>query len=187
MACRHRRGCRQSQTKQRQAYVACRCRRGCRRSQTKQRQAYVACRRCRRGCRQSQTNPRQTTTSLHGLLSSLCVTQGRDDEPTWLVGVVVLKKRMKKPTLSRNCKRGGGLSLLSWVQTEADDDDEPTWLVVVIVVRCLKEKDPPRLTIASEGAGGLKFRIGRNPPRLAVACKGVGFCHLYCTVIVSNQ
>ena len=35
--------------------------------------------------------------------------------------------------------------------------------------------------------GGGWFWVGRNPPRLAVACKGVGFCHLYCTVIVSNQ
>src|ERR1700678_1739447 len=35
--------------------------------------------------------------------------------------------------------------------------------------------------------GGVWFWFGRNPPRLAVACKGVGFCHLYCTVIVSNQ
>ena len=67
--------------------------------------------------------------------------------------------------------------MLLWVQTEADDDNKPTWLVVIIIVHCLKEKDPPRLAIASEGVGGLKFRIGRNPPRLAVACKGVGFCH----------
>src|ERR1700678_368520 len=163
---------------------------------------------CHGGCRRRQ----MTTTSLHGSSS-----------------LVALKKRKKKPTPSRNCKRGGGLSSsLWWVQTEADDDDEPTWLVVV---RCLKkkEKDPPRLAIASEGVGycrcrgcrrrqmtttslhgsssfialkkrnkkptpsrnckrgGGWFWVGRNPPRLAVACKGVGFCHLYCTVIVSNQ
>ena len=61
------------------------------------------------------------TTSLHGSSSSLAF--------------VDLKKKMKKPTPSRNCKRGGGLSSLSWVQTEADDDNEPTWLVVVVVVR----------------------------------------------------
>src|ERR1700679_3858693 len=73
---------------------------------------------CRcRGCRRRQ----MTTTSLHGSSS-----------------FVALKKRNKKLTPSRNCKRGGGLLSLSWVQTEADDDDEPTWLVVV---RCLKEKE----------------------------------------------
>src|ERR1700678_2999849 len=65
------------------------------------------------------------TTSLHGSSS-----------------FVDLKKRRKKPTPSRNCKRGGGLLSLSWVQTEADDDDEPTWLVVVVVgVCCLEKKD----------------------------------------------
>src|SRR5271168_4499439 len=98
--------------------------------QERQLQAYTACR-CRGGCRRRQ----MTTTSLHGLSS-----------------FVALNKR-KGSTLSRNCKRGGGLSSsLWWVQTEADDDDEPTWLVVV---RCLKkkEKDPPRLAIASEGVG----------------------------------
>src|ERR1700678_105245 len=182
----------QEQGRQLQAYTACRCRGECRRRQMTTTSLHgsssfvalnkrkgstrlaiasegVGYRRCR-GCRRRQ----MTTMSLHGSLSLS-------------LAFVVLKKRMKKPTPSRNCKRGGGLSLLSWVQTEADDDDEPTWLVVVIVVRCLKEKDPPRLAIASEGVGDLKFCIGRNPPRLAVACKGVGFCHLYCTVIVSNQ
>src|ERR1700678_3807019 len=50
-----------------------------------------------------------------GGLSSLSWVQTEaddDNEPTWLVVVVVvrcLKKRMKKPTPSRNCKRGGGL------------------------------------------------------------------------------
>src|SRR5271168_4765061 len=91
-----------------------------------------------------------TTTSLHGLSLSLWVRltrragmqacRLRQMTTTSLHGsssFVDLKKRRKKPTPSRNCKRGGGLSLLSWwVQMEADDDDEPTWLVVV---RCLKE------------------------------------------------
>src|ERR1700678_3258145 len=75
----------------------------------------VGYRRCRGGCRQRQ----MTTPSPHGSSS-----------------FVALKERKKKPTPSRNCKRGGGLlSSLWWVQTEADDDNEPTWLVVV---RCLK-------------------------------------------------
>src|SRR5271168_4019428 len=134
---------------------------------------------------QNRTFP-SLTTSLHGSSS-----------------FVALKKRKKKPTPSRNCKRGGGLSSLSWwVQTEADDDDEPTWL---IVVRCLKEKEEthPVSQLQARGwvvlgrkkptpsrnckRGGGWFWVGRNPPRLAVACKGVGFCHLYCTVIVSNH
>src|ERR1700678_4317922 len=85
------------------------------------------------GCRWRQMR----TTSLHGSLS--------------LSAFVVLKKRMEKPTLSRNCKRGGGLSLLLWVQTEADDNDEPTWLIVIIVVRCLKEKDPPVSQLPASG------------------------------------
>ena len=58
-------------------------------------------------------------TSLHGSSSSS--------------SFIDLKKGGKKPTPSRNCKRGGGLSSLSWVQMEADDDNEPTWLVVVVV------------------------------------------------------
>src|SRR6202522_459016 len=96
-----------------------------------------------------------TTTSLHGLSLSLWVRPTRragmqacrlrQMTTTSLHGsssFVDLKKRRKKPTPSRNCKRGGGLSLLSWVQTEADDDDEPTWLVVVVVgVHCLEKKD----------------------------------------------
>src|ERR1700678_4040037 len=87
--------------------------------QGRQLQAYTACR-CRGGCRQRQ----MTTRSLHGSSS-----------------FVALNKR-KGSTPSRNCKRGGGLLLLSWVQTEADDDDEPTWLVVVVVgVHCLEKKD----------------------------------------------
>src|SRR5271168_1470438 len=77
--------------------------------QGRQLQAYTACR-CRGGCRRRQ----MTTTSLHGSSS-----------------FVALKKRNKKPTPSRNCKRGGGLSSLLWVQTEAD----------------------PHLAIASEGVG----------------------------------
>ena len=110
-------------------------------------------------------------TSLHGSLLSL--------------SFVDLKKRMKKPTPSRNCKRGGRLSLLLWVQTEADDDDEPTWLVVVIVVCCLKEKDPPRLAIASEGVGG--FTSEETHPGLRLHARGWAFVILYCAVIVSNQ
>src|ERR1700679_714365 len=94
--------------------------------QGQQLQAYTACR-CHCGCVRQEGQAcrlrQMTTTSLHGSSS-----------------FVALKKRKKKPTPSRNCKRGGG------------------W-----------------------------FWVGRNPPRLAVACKGVGFCHLYCTVIVSNQ
>src|ERR1700678_132379 len=115
--------------------------------------------------------PQMTTTNLHGSSS--------------LLAFVDLKKRMKKPTPSRNCKRGGGLSLLSWVQTEADDDDEPTWLVVVIMVHCLKEKDPPRLTIASEGVGG--FASEETHPGLQLHARGWAFVILYCAVIVSNQ
>src|ERR1700678_4345838 len=89
--------------------------------QGQQRQAYMACR-CYCGCVRQEGQAcrlrQMTTTSLHGSLS-----------------FVALKQRKKKPTPSRNCKQGGGLSSLSWwVQTEADDDDEPTWLVVV---RCL--------------------------------------------------
>src|SRR5271163_2390089 len=83
-----------------------------------------------------------TTTSLHGSLSLS-------------LAFVVLKKRMKKRTPSRNCKRGGGLSSLSWVQTEADDDDEPTWLVVVVVgVRCLEKKDEETHPISQLQARG---------------------------------
>src|ERR1700678_1279836 len=48
---------------------------------------------CCCGCRWRQ----KTTTSLHGSSSFFD-----------------LKKRRKKPTPSRNCKRGGGLSLLLW-------------------------------------------------------------------------
>src|ERR1700679_2773358 len=72
----------------------------------------VGCRRCR-GCRRRQT----TTTSLHGSSSSSSF-------------VDLKKKEEKNPP-----PRRGGLSSLSWVQTEADDDNEPTWLVVVVVVR----------------------------------------------------
>src|ERR1700678_4554722 len=97
--------------------------------QGQQRQASTACR-CRGGCRRRQ----MTTPSLHGSSS-----------------FVALKKRNKKPTPSRNCKRGGGLLSLSWVQTEADDDDEPTWLVVV---RCLKEKEKETHPFSQLQAGG---------------------------------
>src|ERR1700678_905883 len=131
----------QEQGRQLQAYTACRCRGGCRRRQMTTTShvgssSFVALNKrkgstrlaiasegvgyCRcRGCRRRQ----MTTTSLHGSSS-----------------FVALKEGKKKPTPSRNCKRGGG------------------W-----------------------------FWVRRNPPRLAVACKGVGFCHLYCTVIVSIQ
>src|ERR1700678_405584 len=109
-----------------------------------------------------------TTTSLHGLLLFV----------DW-------KKRRKKPTPSRNCKRGGGLSLLLWVQMEADDDDEPTWLVVVVVVYCLEEKDPPCLATASKGVGG--FTSEETHPGLQLHARGWAFVILYCAVIVSNQ
>src|SRR5271168_3756413 len=130
--------------------------------QEQQLQAYTACR-CRGGCRRRQ----MTTTSLHGSSS-----------------FVALKKRKKKPTPSHNCKRGGGLSSLSWwVQTEADDDDKPTWLVVV---RCLKEKDPPRLAIASEGVGG--FGSEETHPGLQLHARGWVFviCIALSLSVISN-
>src|SRR5271155_5311461 len=101
-----------------------------------------------------------TTTSLHGSSSSLAFVDSKkrmikthpvsqlqargwvvglswvqieaddNDEPTWLVVVVLvrcLKKRMKKPTPSRNCKRGGGFAL--------------------------EGRNPPRLAVACKGVG----------------------------------
>src|ERR1700678_4432135 len=135
-------------------------------------QAYAACH-CHCGCfRQEGQGCRQrqmTTTNLHGSLS-----------------FIDLKNRMKKPTPSRNFKRGGGLSLLLWVQTEADDDDEPTWLVVVIVVRCLKDKDPPPLAIASEGVGG--FASEETHPGLQLHARGWAFviCIALSLSVISN-
>src|SRR6202789_3844458 len=94
--------------------------------QGQQLQAYTACR-CHCGCVRQEGQAcrlrQMTTTSLHGSSS-----------------FIDLKKRRKKPTPSRNCKRGGGLSSLSWVQTEADDDNELTWLVVVVVALCPAKK-----------------------------------------------
>src|SRR6202522_1976943 len=83
---------------------------------------------------------------------------------------VDLKKRMKKPTPSRNCKRGGGLSLLLWVQTEADDDDKPTWLVVGVVgIRCLEKKDEETHPVSQlQGRGWVVLH--RKKPTLACSC-----------------
>src|SRR5271168_4713800 len=91
-----------------------------------------------------------TTTSLHGSSS-----------------FVALKKR-KGSTPSCNCKRGGGLSSLSWwVQTEADDDDEPCRL---IVVRCLKAKEEETHPVSQ-----LQARP-RPQPQPHCHCEGVGYC-----------
>src|SRR5271168_4019426 len=106
--------------------------------QGRQLQACTACR-CHGGCRRRQ----MTMTSLHGSSS-----------------FVALKKR-KKPTPSRNCKRGGG------------------WFWV--------GRNPPRLAIASEGVGG--FGLEETHPGLQLHARGWVFVIwiLYCTVIVSNH
>src|ERR1700678_2946274 len=128
--------------------------------QGRQLQAYTACR-CRGECRRRQ----MTTTSLHGSSS-----------------FVALNKRKKKPTPSRNCKRGGGLSSLSWWgQTEADDDDEPTWLDVA---RCLKEKEEETHAVSQLQARGWVV-LGRKKPTPACSCmQGGGFLssvlHCHC-------
>ena len=72
------------------------------------------------------------------------------------------------------------------MQTEADDDDEPTWLVVVIVVRCLKEKNPPHLAIASEGVGG--FASEEAHPGLQLHARGWVFviCIALSLSVISN-
>src|SRR5271155_2935323 len=95
-----------------------------------------------------------------------------------------LKKRMKKPTPSRNCKRGvgycrcrGGCRRRQMTTTSLHGSSS--------FVALKKRKKPTPSHNCKRGGGW--FWVGRNPPRLAVACKGVGFCHLYCTVIVSNQ
>src|ERR1700678_2368489 len=104
-----------------------------------------------------------TTMSLHGSSS-----------------FVALNKR-KGSTPSHNCKRGGGLLSLSWVQTEADDDDEPTWLVVV---RCLKEKEQETHPVSQLQARGWVV-LGQKKPTLACSCmQGGGFLssvlHCHC-------
>src|ERR1700678_1931604 len=83
-----------------------------------------------------------------------------------------LKKRMKKPTLSRNCKRGGGLLSLSWwVQTEADDDDEPTWLVVV---HCLKEKEETHPVSQLQARGWVVLGWKKPTPALGIGTGNPG-------------
>src|SRR5271155_3116269 len=90
-------------------------------------------------------------------------------------------KKRKGPPPSCNCKRGGGLLSLSWVQTEADDDDEPTWLVVV---HCLKEKEQETHPVSQLQARGWVV-LGRKKPTPACSCmQGGGFLssvlHCHC-------
>src|SRR5271155_5873953 len=159
------------------------------------------------GCRRRQ----MTTTSLHGSLSFVALNKRKgstpsrnckrggglssslwwvqteaddDDEPTWLVVVRCLKKKKKDPPRLAIASEGVGYCRCRgcrWRQMTTTSLHGSSSFIALKK----RNKKPTPSRNCKRGGGGVW--VGRNPPRLAVACKGVGFCHLYCTVIVSNQ
>src|SRR6202522_2809930 len=133
-----------------------------------------------------------TTTSLHGLSLSLWVRPTRragmqacrlrQMTTTSLHGsssFVDLKKRRKKPTPSRNCKRGGGLSLLLWVQTEADDDGEPRRRSLT----CKKGGKKPTLSRNCKRGDGFMLEGRKLKPTPACSCMQGGRLLSSCVVL----
>src|ERR1700678_1787049 len=92
---------------------------------------------------------------------------------------------MIKTHPSRNCKRGGGLSTLSWVQTETDDDNEPTWLVVVVVGRLFEKKGGKKPTPSRncKRGGGFVLEGRKLKPTPAGSCMQGGRLLSSCVVL----